>query len=59
MQAAVIKPAIDVTRLMEQLHQQKQAREEQYEYMEKKSVAIQLETPNKAPGRGEKLDTSG
>jgi hypothetical protein len=59
MQAAIIKSTIDVTRLMAQLQQQRQAQEAKYEHMEKKTVEINLETAAKAPDRGEAIDTKG
>jgi hypothetical protein len=59
MQAAAIKSTIEVTQLLAQLHQQKQASEQQFEYLNTKAVEIQSENAAKDPGRGEKLDTRG
>ena len=59
MQAAVIKSTIDVTRLMEQLHQQKQVRDEQFAYLNRSATTTSTEPAAKAPGHGEKLDTKG
>ena len=38
---------------------QKQTLEENYEYVEQKTVEINLETAAKAPDRGEAIDTKG